>query len=166
MLQDFRIDRRCDARARDDPLEAFASTRADETRHDVNLASSTYNLSFVNSLASHAYVYFGYDTTRNSFVPASVGGSAGNYSGILAGTNLSNGFFIDPLVGQSDPAGTGADGEWGNDVNGSLSVQTATGYSMMSVPEPATWTLFAVGIGLLGFALRARRKDVSSISAP
>ena len=136
---------------------------ADLSSFSVSLTGETFHLSFVNSLPSSAYTYFGYDTTNNTFVPASISGSVGNFSGILASTNLANGFFFDPLVGQSDPAGTGADGEFADYLNGSETVLTATGYSITSVPEPATWALFAVGAGLLGLALGARRKRVSAV---
>lgn len=136
---------------------------ADLSSFSVSLEGSTYHLSFVNSLPSSAYTYFGYDTSNNTFVPGSIAGADGNYSGILASTNLSNGFFFDPLVGQSDPAGTGADGEFANYLNGSETVLTATGYSITSVPEPATWALFAIGAGLLGLALRARRRGVTAL---
>ncbi len=136
---------------------------ADLNSFTVSLDGSTYGLSFVNSLASSAYIYFGYDTTNNTFAPGSIAGADGNYSGILAGTNLSNGFFFDPLVGQSDPAGTGADGEFANYSGDSETVLTATGYSITSVPEPATWALFAVGAGLLGLASLARRRGVSAV---
>ena len=49
---------------------------ADLSSFSVTLDGSTYNLSFVNGLAGDngAYVYFGYDTTTNTFVPASVPG--------------------------------------------------------------------------------------------
>ena len=127
----------------------------------VSLLGSTYDLAFVQGLASpDDYVYFGYDTATNTFVPASIQGytdSSGNnlYSGILAGVGYSpnTGFFFDPLVGQADPAGTGADGvlaSYGPEYPGGYNAATAVNYSV--VPEASTWALMGLGFAGLGFA--------------
>jgi PEP-CTERM motif len=120
--------------------------------------AQSYDLAFVNSLTSpNDYVYFGYDTVSNTFLPASVNGGQGPFSGILAGAHwagsgVDTGFFIDPLVGQADPAGTGADGI----TTGYSPYTGATGPISASVvieavPEPSTWAMMILGFCGLGF---------------
>ena len=133
----------------------------------VTLGGSTYGLGFVSGLSGGAYVNFGYDTTTNSFVPASIPGSYGPYSGIIAGVDasLNTGFFFDPLVGQSDPAGTGADGIFGNYVNGKLTENTAASYSVTAVPELSTWAMMLAGFASLSFAGYRRTKNDRAVLA-
>lgn len=122
---------------------------------------STYNLAFINSLDSSAYKYFGYNTAKNSFNVASIPGSVGPNSGVLAGVNgsLSKGFFFDPLPGQPDPSGTGADGLYRFYDTGSN--QSYTSISISAVSEPATWALIIVGFGIAGVGLRRRTANVA-----
>jgi hypothetical protein len=130
--------------------------------------AQSYDLAFVNTLTSpNDYVYFGYDTASNTFVPASINGGQGAFSGILAGAHsagpgVDTGFFVDPLVGQADPAGTGADG-------------ITTGYSpytgstgpisasvvIEAVPEPSTWAMMILGFAGIGFMAYRRRGQPS-----
>jgi len=137
---------------------------ADLSSFAISVAGSAYNLSFVNSLSSDpgAYVYFGFNTLSHSFVPASVPGSVGNYSGIFAAVNgaLNNGFFIDPLVGQADPAHTGADGIVAQ-YAGNYSEHIATGYSVTAVPGPIAGAGLPALLGILGFGLYRRRRCVN-----
>jgi PEP-CTERM motif len=135
--------------------------------------AQSYDLAFINSLTpGNDYVYFGYNTVSNTFVPTSVDGAAGSFSGILAGgqansTGIETGFFIDPLVGQADPAGTGADGivaEYSS--NDPTPVEaTAVSFVVTAVPEPSTWAMMI--FGFFGLALMAyrRRNQVSLLTA-
>ena len=129
----------------------------------ISVLGSAYNLGFVNSLSSDpgAYVYFGYNTVSNSFVPASVSGSIGPYSGIFAAVNgaLETGFFIDQMAGQADPAGTGQPGVVAQYVG--YSEQIASGYSVTAVPGPIAGAGLPALLGILGFGLYRRRHSVN-----
>jgi hypothetical protein len=134
--------------------------------------AQSYDLAFINSLTpGNDYVYFGYNTVSNTFVPASVDGAGGAASGILVGghwldstpdssAGIDTGFFIDPLVNQG---GAGADGE----VVGysPYNVATAVSFVVTAVPEPSTWAMMI--FGFFGLALMAyrRRNQVSSLTA-
>src|SRR4051794_19088406 len=74
----------------------------------ISVLGQNYNLSFVNGLVGdpNNYVYFGFNTHTNAFVPAAITGYNIPFSGILAATTGTAGFFIAPLPGQLDPAGT------------------------------------------------------------
>jgi hypothetical protein len=138
---------------------------ADLSSFIISVAGSAYNLSFANNLRSDPgnYVYFGYNTLSNSFVPASISGSIGNYSGIFAAAhvavNNASGFFIDPLVGQADPAGTKADGVVAQYAGG-YSEHIATGYSI-AVPGPIAGAGLPALLGILGFGLYRRRRSIN-----
>lgn len=129
----------------------------------ISVLGSAYNLGFVNSLSSDpgAYVYFGYNTVSNSFVPASVSGSIGPNSGIFAAVNgaLETGFFIDQMAGQADPAGTGHPGVVAQYVG--YSEQIASGYSVTAVPGPIAGAGLPALLGILGFGLYRRRRSVN-----
>jgi hypothetical protein len=128
--------------------------------------AQSYDLAFINSLTSpYDYVYFGYNTVSKTFVPASVGGGAGSFSGILAGgqadtTGIETGFFIDPLASQG---GTGADGA----AVGYLPYTEATAVSFVvtAVPEPSTWAMLILGFFGLALVAYRRRDQVSSLIA-
>jgi hypothetical protein len=136
--------------------------------------SLTYDLSYVSALSpalppvgNGSYVYFGYDTSSNLFVPVGIPGYAGDLSGILAATDGNTGFFIDPLVGSADPAGTGADGlvvayNPGPDANtpGDPTIATAFSYSISAVPEQSSWVMMIVGF--VGLAMFSARKSFRS----
>jgi hypothetical protein len=129
----------------------------DLSSFSITLAGHQYDLSFVNSVSN--YVYFGYDTTSNSFVPASVPGSVGNYPGILSAINasLNQGFFFDPLASMSGPGNDGLFTEYA-----SATTLTATSYSISQTPIPAALPLFASALGGLGF-LGFRRKKQADV---
>jgi PEP-CTERM motif len=82
---------------------------------------------------------------------------------------IDTGFFIDPLVGQADPAGTGADGivaEYLPNDSTNVPVETtAVSFVVTAVPEPSTWAMMI--FGFFGLALMAyrRRNQVSSLTA-
>ena len=123
------------------------------------LSGPTYDLTYVNSLGAGAYKYFGYNWGSNTWVPAAIPGSVGPYSGILAGTDLSTGFFIDALIGQADPAGTGADGILAN--YSPFGEDTVASFSVSQTPLPSPLVLFGSALGLLGL-LGYRRRNARS----
>jgi hypothetical protein len=137
-----------------------------------SVPSQSYDLAFVNSLTSpNDYVYFGYNTTLNTWVPASVNGDGGPFSGILAGGHgssggIDTGFFIDPLPGMADPAETGADGI----TTGYSPYTGATGpisvsFAVTAVPEPATWAMMILGFLGVGFmAYRRNNKQLFRVA--
>jgi hypothetical protein len=130
----------------------------------------TYDLAFVGALpAASSYIYFGYDTSSNEFVPGYVTGydntfnADGGYSSVLAGTNGTSGFFFDPLAGQADPAGSGFAGtfaEYGPYRLGEYDTLTIGA----AVPEPATWAFMICGFGAIGGAMRRKRKTNVKVS--
>jgi hypothetical protein len=127
----------------------------------INVLGQSYDLAFANSLLGDPsnYVYFGYDTTLNVFVPASVDGYAGPYSGILAANSgtSDNGFFIAPIAGQADPAGTGADGQ----VSAYNPFVTSFAVTQVSsIPEPSTWAMMLLGFAGVGFMVYRRKGKV------
>jgi hypothetical protein len=127
---------------------------ADLTSFTLSAFGQSYNLSYVDSLTSPSdYVYFGYDTATQLFVPAAVTGSQGPFSGILAATDTSTGFFFDPLVGSADPANTGADGFF--TIYPGYANVFAAGYL---VPEPASAALLVIGLTAVGVAARRRHR--------
>ncbi|WP_298281555.1 PEP-CTERM sorting domain-containing protein [uncultured Bradyrhizobium sp.] len=135
---------------------------------------TSYNLGYVNSVSTDPsagnYVYFGYDTVAHQFVPAAIDGYNGPYSAILAATDGYNGFFVSPLAGQADPAGTKADGQIfqyttlvpGGDTT-FASGNAEKLIQVTSIPEPGTWALLIVGfIALAGLARGRQRALLAS----
>jgi PEP-CTERM motif len=128
---------------------------ADLESFSVTVLGQSSNLSFVDGLTSSSdYVYFGYNTLSNTFVPAVVTGFAGPTGGILAATDGVSGFFFDPLATQSF---ANNDGEL--EAYSTGNIQTAESFSISAAPEPATWGLMIIGVGMAGGALRAARKS-------
>jgi len=138
----------------------------DLSAFSVDLLGASFDLAYVNSVASSGgYQYFGYDIAANTFVPAAVSGDAipAISSDILSatGSNVSSGFFFDPVPGQADPGATGADGVFENYNIGRLA--TAASFTIApagGVPEPASWALMLIGFGGLGAMLRQQRAQV------
>jgi len=134
---------------------------SDLTAFSINMFGQSYDLSFVNnSFVGNldAYVYFGFDLGPKSFVPQAVGGYAGLYSTILAAGDGFIGFFVSPLPGQGDPAGTGADGQIAE--YSTQQAANATQVQVNAIPEPSTWAMMIAGfLGLAGVALIRRRRD-------
>jgi hypothetical protein len=135
----------------------------DLSAFSITLGGGSFDLNYVNSVAgSGGYQYFGYDIAANTFVPASVSGNASppTSSDILSatGSNVSSGFFFDPLPGQTDPAGTGADGAFANYSTGQQGVAVRLAITEAgAVPEPTSWAMMLFGFGGLGAVLRQRR---------
>jgi hypothetical protein len=125
----------------------------------ITLVGQSYDLAFVNALNPAPpvsdYVYFGYDISANTFVPASVPGSVGNLTSILAGTDLYVGFFFSPLLGQGDDNADGAYTEYRTETDG-----FAVAFTISSaIPEPSTWIMMILGfLGLAGLAYRRRER--------
>jgi hypothetical protein len=125
----------------------------------INVLGVPYDLTFVNSLTPGTdYVYFAYDTSANTFVPASVTGSVGDFPSILAGTNLSTGFFFDPLASQ------GFDGLFTEYSSHSNPSGTAVNFTISAVPEPSTWAMMILGFAGVGF-MAYRRKSKPMLTA-
>lgn len=130
----------------------------------ITLAGQSYDLAFVNGLTSPSdYVYFGYDIAANTFVPASVSGSVGDFYSILAGlegTNFSAGFFFSPLASQANPDTPNADGMFSEYSTDPATDLFATAFTISSaIPEPSTWIMMILGfLGLAGAAYRRREK--------
>jgi hypothetical protein len=138
---------------------------SDLTTFSINLFGKLYDLSFVNSLTGNpdAYVYFGFDLVSRSFIPQAVNGYAGPYSTILAGGDGFVGFFVSPLPGQADPAGTGADGQIAEYTT--EQVANASQVQINAIPEPSTWVMMIAGfLGLASFALMRRGRDSLRLS--
>ncbi|MBR0697797.1 PEP-CTERM sorting domain-containing protein [Bradyrhizobium lablabi] len=135
-----------------------------------NAFGQAYDLAFVNGIPTDPsfqnYVYFGYDVTEHQFVPAPIDGYFGPTSAILAATDGFTGFFVSPLPGQADPAGTGSDGQIAvyttvNDVTDVSLVNAKT--LVQSIPEPSTWVLTILGFVVLA-AVAHRRKYSPKLS--
>jgi hypothetical protein len=161
-----------------DSSKSGTLTFGDLLSFTISGAGNSYNLSDVTGVNAPldqptSYNYFGYNTASNLFVPASIPGYNVNTSGIFAATDGSghNGFFFDPLVGSTDPAGTGADGlfSFRNPANcGDCTVASDfpsfTGFSVSSVsavPEPSTWVMMILGFAGLGFAAYRRKSKAA-----
>ncbi|MFI4964707.1 MAG: PEPxxWA-CTERM sorting domain-containing protein [Caulobacterales bacterium] len=135
----------------------------DLSAFSIDLLGGSFDLAYVNSVASSGgYQYFGYDIAGNTFVPASVTGNANPpvNSDILSatGSNVASGFFFDPIPGQADPAGTGADGVVANFSTGRIATVASLSIAQAgAVPEPASWALMLIGFGGLGAVLRQQR---------
>ncbi len=136
-------------------------TYADLSSFKINLVTSarSYNLAF--SLKNTNYNYFGYNTNLNTFVPSLVSGNQGPYAGILSAINskLTNGFFFDPLLSQSNLGVTGSnDGVFAG--YAPYSLNTATAFSVSPVPLPPAGILLGSVIGLWGAVGFRKRKSV------
>jgi hypothetical protein len=115
-------------------------------------AGSSYDLAFVNSVSN--YVYFGYDTVTNSFVPASIAGDFGSFDGILSAINdlRTTGFFITTVPGTLRDYATPIDAN-------------VAKYTVAQTPIPAALPLFASALCGLGFvACRRRRSAAITVS--
>ena len=150
----------------DQVLPRFAVQKAGSYHSLGRIRIAPFGKEFLRILweSGYNYVYFGFNTATNQFVPAAVSGYVvppypGTYSGILAAVSDSPniGFFIDPLPGQADPAGTGADGDitaYNNTDSPPLEQRL-----LVSVPEPSTWAMMLLGFVGLGFmAYRQKAK--------
>ena len=136
---------------------------ADLSAFSISVLGQPYDLSFVQNLESQNtlgqdYIYFGFDTSIGNFVPSAVGGYGGPFSGILAATNGNTGFFIAPLLGQADPAGTISDGATTAYASPSVFDNSVSlrinGFPVGGVPESSTWVMLLLGffgMGYLGY---------------
>jgi hypothetical protein len=138
---------------------------ADLSAFSISVFGQPYDLAFVqqlalenNNSAAENYVYFGFDRAAGNFVPSSISGYAQPFSGILAATDGSVGFFIASLPGQADPAGTGSDGATTAYAQPSIEGFSVTAYvngvAVAAVPELSTWVMLLLGfcgIGCLSY---------------
>jgi hypothetical protein len=131
---------------------------SDLTAFTISLAGESYNLSFINTLTpGFDYVYFGYNISTNSFVPAPVLG----FTSILAGTNLFEGFFFSPLASQGGSNADGSFTEYRGPVDGIAFALTISPERVPTVPEPSTWIMMLLGfLGMVSLAYH-RRGDFS-----
>ncbi len=147
-----------------DSLKSGTLTYANLRSFTVNLVAQaqSYNLAFVRSNKNKNYNYFGYNTNLNAFVPALVSGKQGIYAAILSATNrnLTNGFFFDPLLSQSNLGVPNSnDGVFAG--YAPYAVNTATSYSVSPVPLPSAGILMCSAIGLWGAVGFRKRKPVA-----
>jgi hypothetical protein len=114
-------------------------------------------------------------TVQNSAITGTLGGLSANFSGSTAGgsvINLSSPLVsFDPgtqyafnfLLGNMDrPLASAANtslGSFRSTISGSFSAEPTPTFN---VPEPGTWALMIVGMGLVGVARRRRRKVVAA----
>lgn len=116
----------------------------------------SYNLSFVQTLnPATNYVWFAYNTVSNSFVA----GAPLGFPSVLAGTNLSAGFFFDDssdyqFAGYS-PVTTGC---FGN-------CPTYASVAINETPLPSTWTMLIAGFVGLGFFVHRGLRTSSAVVA-
>ncbi|MEH2535967.1 hypothetical protein V1277_004733 [Bradyrhizobium sp. AZCC 1588] len=121
----------------------------------INVLGQSYDLIFAKGLAgADNYVYFGFDTALHTFVPFAVEGYDIPVSGILAATNGWEGFFIAPLPGQADPAGTISDGKVT-----AYDPFTSDYAITVSIPEPSTWAMMLLGFAGIGGLVYRRRRN-------
>ena len=144
-------------------------TFADLSAFSINMvyAGEVYDLSFVNSVSN--YKYFGFDTSSNTFVPAPVAGSVGAYYGILSATNsnLTQGFFLDPLASQGGPNSDGVmEAYLGQRLATALTMSINGGpelsFAAAATPLPTALPLFATGLGALGLFGWPRKRRVQA----
>jgi hypothetical protein len=159
-------------------------TFGDLLAFSISGAGNSYNLSYVNGLSQltapqSSYLYFGYNTSLNSFVPALVDGPQGQldfiFAAILENSSPPNpngsttvttqsGFAFDPLPTQTDPNG-GNDGLFAfyNPRNcGNCQVAgDFPSFTSFSVPEPSTWAMMLLGFAGVGFMAYRRKNNVA-----
>lgn len=118
----------------------------------------TFNLSLVATFADPATEEFSgwYSTDATPIsVTGSMTGTFLNQNSSLKGTDASSdGEYSFDLTfqGQNWASTVGADG-------------TNSSYFGAAVPEPATWAMFLVGFGLLGFMMRGSRRNAMTVTA-
>jgi PEP-CTERM motif len=123
----------------------------DLTAFTVNMGGGggTYTLADVGPLTD--YVWFAYDTAANMFDTNTnaCGFSGCGFQESLGALNSSGtfGFFFNPAPGAA------------LDYNGgSIFTFDTIVLNSAAVPEPATWAMTLLGVGLIGAGLRSRRK--------
>ena len=138
-------------------------TFSELTAFTISGQSQTYGLSDVQG-SLNSYNYFGFDTNLRTFVPAAVNGYLGAVDGIFAAVDNGghNGFFFDPLPGQSDPLSNGGnDGAYAFYQNCGYCAAgpfpTFTSFTVSAIPEPSTWVMMILGFAGLG-TMAYRRK--------
>lgn len=126
------------------------------------LASLTFVNPFTNAQAGGSAV-FNFDGDTITFTGGDISGSgvvsttfnASGSSIQIDRANLGAGLQTLNFRGTLNPTGNGT-----ARVGGQLSLlQTA------AVPEPATWAMFIIGFGALGFGMRRRNADVRAVKA-
>ncbi len=125
----------------------------DVLSYDISFpGENSYDLAFVNSGNDSVYRYFGFDTGSHTFVTAVVGGFPEIMSDIK--NPFDAGFFTRDdaafqVVRDYGPGGT-------QESFDTLKISVSGG-----VPEPATWALMLIGVGLCGVSIRKQRRLAS-----
>lgn len=129
---------------------------ADLTAFSVTVAGVTYTLADVAGLTD--YIHFAYDTSANVFaIDTNSCGFAGcGYQSSLSAIDSAGtfGFFFN--------GAPGAYQEYSSNTGGSFTTITISDAG--DVPEPATWAMMVGGFGLVGTALRTRRRTTVSFA--
>jgi len=101
-----------------------------------------------------ASAYAGSDNVLNP------GPDYGDYGGISFSVANGNSYNITDFLGPEALLSSSTDAG-GNGSDPSL----LRGFTVSAVPEPATWMLFLMGFGGLGFMMRSRRRQLSGVAA-
>lgn len=116
-------------------------------------SSYAYNIS-LQSVGTDTTTGIGYTpfTSTNGVVTLGTRGVLGTY---LSSTTLSGTTSL--LAGQSFGVIIDRNGSYYGD-------STALNFSILAVPEPASWAMMLTGFGMVGFGLRSRKRQVVKVT--
>lgn len=128
---------------------------SDLTSYSIAFPSSgdTFNLAFVNSGAFSDFLYFGFDTSTDTFVTQNIDGFPEIMSAIKA--DFASGFFT------RDDAAAMVVRDYGPHPTGELSFDALNISVTSAVPEPSTWAMMLLGFFGLGFMAYRRQNKLA-----